>query len=178
MNPRPSANVAQNRRPKQTLNVQLRKLSRAGVQRPIQHEIHRERESSRSRGRATQNGAAGSCPLTYYSYFAVGEATSFWKRGSFRNGSNIGSSRSSAGVSTAFAAIPPSYGIDSSCCKAAIARSDSRSCAATRARFSSIPGPVHAMRKRRFECWRDLQAQLRFFFLRHRQHFSGLPETI
>src|SRR5438874_10731990 len=31
--------------------------------------------------------------------FGVGETTSFWKRGSFRSGSNIGSSRSSAGVS-------------------------------------------------------------------------------
>jgi hypothetical protein len=31
--------------------------------------------------------------------FGVGEATSFWKRGSLRSGSNIGSSRSSAGVS-------------------------------------------------------------------------------
>jgi hypothetical protein len=29
----------------------------------------------------------------------MGEATSFWNRGSFRSGSNIGSSRSSAGVS-------------------------------------------------------------------------------
>src|SRR5476651_2087254 len=41
-------------------------------------------------------------------YFCVGEATSFWKRGSFRNGSNIGSSRSSAGVSGAFSASAPS----------------------------------------------------------------------
>jgi len=32
-------------------------------------------------------------------YFAASEAPSFWKRGSFRSGSNIGSSRSSAGVS-------------------------------------------------------------------------------
>ena len=32
-------------------------------------------------------------------YFGACEATSFWKRGSFRSGSNIGSSRSSAGVS-------------------------------------------------------------------------------
>src|SRR5437762_14019941 len=34
-----------------------------------------------------------------YGFFGAGEATSFWKRGSFRSGSNIGSSRSSAGVS-------------------------------------------------------------------------------
>jgi hypothetical protein len=32
-------------------------------------------------------------------HFGAGEARSFWKRGSFRSGSNIGSSRSSAGVS-------------------------------------------------------------------------------
>jgi hypothetical protein len=32
-------------------------------------------------------------------YFRASEAASFWKRGSFRSGSNIGSSRSSAGVS-------------------------------------------------------------------------------
>src|SRR5213592_2052478 len=51
-------------------------------------------------------------------YFGVGEATSFWKRGSFRSGSNIGSSRRSAGVSSTFTSAP-SYGIDSSFCKAA-----------------------------------------------------------
>src|SRR5436309_11388517 len=33
--------------------------------------------------------------------FGAGEAASFWKRGSFRSGSNIGSRRSSAGVSGA-----------------------------------------------------------------------------
>src|SRR5436190_36108 len=31
-------------------------------------------------------------------HFGAGAAASFWKRGSFRSGSNIGSSRSSAGV--------------------------------------------------------------------------------
>src|SRR5438477_10373478 len=36
---------------------------------------------------------------SYFASFGAGEATSFWKRGSFRSGSNIGSSRSSAGVS-------------------------------------------------------------------------------
>jgi hypothetical protein len=35
------------------------------------------------------------------SYFAAPDAST-WKRGSFRNGSNIGSSRSSAGVSGTF----------------------------------------------------------------------------
>ena len=39
------------------------------------------------------------CPKNSRYRFGVSEATSFWKRGSFRSGSNIGSSRSSAGVS-------------------------------------------------------------------------------
>src|SRR6266487_401561 len=34
--------------------------------------------------------------------FGAGDSTNFWKRGSFRSGSNIGSSRSSAGVSGTF----------------------------------------------------------------------------
>src|SRR5207248_11407604 len=38
----------------------------------------------------------------------MGAALSFWKRGSFRSGSNIGSSRSSAGVSGAAFVRPPS----------------------------------------------------------------------
>src|SRR5437762_12225506 len=41
-------------------------------------------------------------------------ATSFWKRGSFRSGSNIGSSRSSAGVSGMYLSSAPSPGIESS----------------------------------------------------------------
>src|SRR6266566_9092585 len=45
-------------------------------------------------------------------YFGAGEAASCWKRGSFRSGSNIGSSRSSAGVSGP--AKKPAYGIESS----------------------------------------------------------------
>src|SRR6266542_6792098 len=57
-------------------------------------------------------------------YFGVGEATSFWKRGSFRSGSNIGSSRSNAGVSGSAGKGTP-YGIESSYCKAAMARSGS-----------------------------------------------------
>src|ERR1043166_5955333 len=36
-------------------------------------------------------------------------ATSFWKRGSFRSGSNSGSSRSNAGVSGTLEASEPSY---------------------------------------------------------------------
>ena len=62
--------------------------------------------------------------IELYRCCGVGEA-SFWKCGSFRSGSNIGSSRSSAGVSGTFAASAPSYGIESSFCKAAMAWSGS-----------------------------------------------------
>jgi hypothetical protein len=68
--------------------------------------------------------------IELYRFFGVGEAMSFWKRGSFRSGSNIGSSRSSAGVSGPEASAP-AYGIESSFCKAAMARSGSPICAAT-----------------------------------------------
>src|SRR5438445_3159296 len=62
---------------------------------------------------------------------------SFWKRGSLRSGSNIGSSRSSAGVTgIPSVASGPAYGIESSFCKAAMARSGSPVRAATRARIS------------------------------------------
>src|SRR5207249_5662276 len=77
-----------------------------------------------------------------HDYFEVPDA-SFWKRGSFRSGSNIGSSLSSAGVSSTFTSAP-SYGIDSSFCKAAMARSGSPICAATRARISIGLGPFLA----------------------------------
>ncbi len=54
------------------------------------------------------------------------EPQSFWKRGSFRSGSNIGSNRSRAAVSGALpTGSAPSYGIESSFCKAATARSGS-----------------------------------------------------
>src|SRR5205809_2974829 len=72
----------------------------------------------------------------------AGSSQSFWKRGSFRSGSNIGSSRSSAGVSGIIVLSEPAYGIESSFCKAAMARSGSPICAATRARISSNQGPV------------------------------------
>src|SRR5205085_8603175 len=61
---------------------------------------------------------------------------SFWKRGSLRSGSNIGSSRSRAGVSEP--------GIESSFCNPAMARSGSPMPAATRARVSIGPGPSTA----------------------------------
>src|SRR5438552_17001643 len=58
--------------------------------------------------------------------FGWDEAASFWKRGSFRSGSSMGSSRSRAGVSgTPFEASGPGYGIESSFCNAAMARSRS-----------------------------------------------------
>src|SRR5213595_4325530 len=76
-------------------------------------------------------------------YFDAEEAISFWKRGSFRNGSNIGSSRSKAGVSGGFAARGASYGIESSLVKVEIARSGSPMRAATRARMSSGLGPIN-----------------------------------
>src|SRR5678815_4483415 len=46
-------------------------------------------------------------------YFGAGEVASFWKRGSFRSGSNIGSSRSNAGVSGIFNVQAPAPGIES-----------------------------------------------------------------
>src|ERR1700756_2404120 len=49
---------------------------------------------------------------------------SFWNRRSLRSGWNIGSSRSSAGVSGMFPATP-AYGTESIFCKAAMARSGS-----------------------------------------------------
>src|SRR5437588_8827617 len=73
--------------------------------------------------------------------FGAGDSASFWKRGSFRSGSNIGSSRSSAGVSGTFEASGASYGVESSFCKAATARSGSPVWAAARARISIGAGP-------------------------------------
>ena len=58
-----------------------------------------------------------------------------------RSGSNIGSSRSNAGVSGGFAAKGASYGIESSFSKVAMERSWSPMRAATRARMSSGLGP-------------------------------------
>src|SRR5262249_40381748 len=98
--------------------------------------------------RATDDGRY---PLLSNFYFAGGAASfgtsepaSFWKRGSFRSGSNMGSSRSSAGVSGLFEARGPAYGIESTFCNDAMAPSGSASCAHTRARISSGPGPSTA----------------------------------
>src|SRR5947199_6360526 len=77
-------------------------------------------------------------------YFGAREGTSFWKRGFFRSGSNIGSSRSKAGVSGGFAARGASYGIERSFSKVEMERSESPMRAATRARMSSGLGPVSA----------------------------------
>src|SRR5207248_7474194 len=43
-------------------------------------------------------------------YFGAGDVASFWKRGSPRSGSNMGSSRSSAGVSGIVVLSEPAYG--------------------------------------------------------------------
>ena len=67
----------------------------------------------------TSPGGAADPPYLATS-LGAGEAASFWKRGSFLSGSNIGSSRSSAGVSGAASA--PSCGIECSFSKAAMAR--------------------------------------------------------
>src|SRR6516164_5152757 len=77
-------------------------------------------------------------------YFDAEELTSFWKRGFFRSGSNIGSSRSNAGVSGGFAAKGASYGIESSFSSMEMERSLWPMRAATLARMSSGLGPVSA----------------------------------
>src|SRR5438034_804494 len=71
-------------------------------------------------------------------------SASFWKRGSLRSGSNIGSSRSNAGVSGIFNVQAPAPGIESTFSNVAMARSDSPVCAATRARTSIELGPSMA----------------------------------
>ena len=98
------------------------------------------------------SGSAGHCPPPRVNSVSGWEPrsvhgcgfASFWKRGSLRNGSNIGSSRSNAGVSGGFAAKGASYGIESSFSNAEIDRSTSPMRAATRARISSGLGPVSA----------------------------------
>jgi len=59
------------------------------------------------------------------------------------SGSNIGSSRSSAGVSGTREASAPSDGIDNSFCNAAMVRFGSPICAATRANTSIRSGAIH-----------------------------------
>src|SRR4029077_13209095 len=70
--------------------------------------------------------------LCRHAYFGASDSASFWKRGSFRSGSNIGLSRSSAGMSGAFAASGPVYGVESTFSKAAMTRSNSPARVATR----------------------------------------------
>src|SRR4029077_13244405 len=82
--------------------------------------------------------------LSRHIHLGVGDAASFWKRGSLRSGSNIGSSRSSAGVSGMYLSSAPSPGTESTCCKVAMARSGSPICAATRARISIGSAPLAA----------------------------------
>jgi hypothetical protein len=83
-----------------------------------------------------------SSSTTAVPYFGAGEATSFWKRGSFRSGSNIGSSRSNAGVSGSATALR--YGVERSFSKVVMARSGSRMLAATRETISIALGPLSA----------------------------------
>src|SRR5438132_5116406 len=98
----------------------------------------------RSRGKSCWREADEGRDSYFGFYFGTGEAASFWKRGSFRSGSNMGSSRSSAEVSGMFEASGPSYGLESSFCNAAMARSGSPIRAATRARISIGAGPAFA----------------------------------
>src|SRR5437868_13825456 len=72
--------------------------------------------------------------VVYLEFCEGGCPTSFWKRGSFRSGSNIGSSRSGAGVGGPIVVSEPAHGIESDCCKAAMARSCSSVRAAARGR--------------------------------------------
>src|SRR5438105_13462906 len=80
--------------------------------------------------------------VVYLEFCEGGCSTSFWKRGTFRSGSNIGSSRRSAGVSGIIVLSEPAYGIERRFCKAAMARAGSPLCAATRAGISRDQGPV------------------------------------
>jgi hypothetical protein len=75
---------------------------------------------------------------------------SFWKRGSFRSESNIGSSRSSAGVSGTFSGNAPAYGVESGF-RRRNARRQSRSFARWFAKIVSDDFPVlHATDSARF----------------------------
>src|ERR1700730_1462714 len=74
------------------------------------------------RSRISFTNALGDRVPPYFASFGAGEAASFWKRGSFRSGSNIGSSRRSAGVSGTREASAPSEGIDNSFSNEAMAR--------------------------------------------------------
>src|SRR5207248_7529284 len=77
-------------------------------------------------------------------YFGPEELASFWKRGSFRSESNIGSSWRSAGVIGMPVAKPPLPGRESIPSKTVIARLGSPTRVATRARISSVCIPFAA----------------------------------
>ena len=83
---------------------------------------------------------------SHYLFAALGgsDVTSFSKRGSPRSALNIGSSRSKAGVSGTFSGSGPAQGIESSVCKAAVARSGSPIRAVTRARIAIGTAPMIA----------------------------------
>src|SRR5207249_10252453 len=75
-------------------------------------------------------------------YFGPEELASFWKRGSFRSESNIGSSWRSAGVSDMPVTKPPLLGRESITIKMIISRFVPPTLVATGARSSSICVPL------------------------------------
>ena len=83
-------------------------------------------------------------PPPTFSRFGAVEPQSFSKRGSPRSASNIGSSRSSAGVSAIPVASAPLPGVESIFSKAAMARSGWPMRAATRAKISIACGTFAA----------------------------------
>jgi hypothetical protein len=83
---------------------------------------------------------SGSRTRSHHCFISFGASdASCWKRGSFLSGSNIGSSRSSAGVSGLV--IAPLLRYRNSFCKAAMAPSGSPVTAATQAKISRRFGP-------------------------------------
>jgi len=91
----------------------------------------------------------------------------------------MGSSRSSAGVSGARAASAPKPGTESNFCKAAMARSGSPICAATRARISIGWGPSFCLTPRLVQPHGDCLPNLRLDRNRPpnlRLHWNGTPD--
>jgi hypothetical protein len=87
----------------------LSRAARSGRQRSIRitsnwNERSRAAHDSKSRAAPSKQMWCSSAAGRGEPYFGAEAATSFWKRGSLRSGSNIGSSRSNAGVSGGFAA--------------------------------------------------------------------------
>jgi len=85
----------------QPLNYGLRRLQISGELAVPSFRQADEKWRDDPLGGVEENGTLGG---DGEAYFDAGEATSFWKRGSLRSGSNIGSSRSNAAVIGGFAA--------------------------------------------------------------------------